>query len=64
MDPAVKLIQLRQGTRSLEDHIQDFLDIAHLAKVLGFALIDFFCQGLNNQLLEGLTANFWILPSS
>lgn len=47
MDPAVRLIQLCQGTHTLEDHTRDFLDIAYLTDLLDFALVDFYCDGLN-----------------
>ncbi|ROL45175.1 Repellent protein 1 [Anabarilius grahami] len=47
MDPAWCLVSLRQGTRTLEVHIQNFLDIAHLSDLPDCALIDFFCYGLN-----------------
>lgn len=49
MDPAVRLIQLRQGTHTLKDHTRDFLDIAYLTDLPDFALIDFYCNGLNDH---------------
>lgn len=54
MDPAVQLVAMRQGKRALEDHIKDFLDIAHLSDLLGFALIDFFFYGLNQPIKHKL----------
>lgn len=49
MNPAVRIIRLRQGNRSLEDHIQDFLEIADFSDLPDYTLIDFFCYGLNEH---------------
>lgn len=46
MDPAITLVCLC----SLEDHIKDFLDIDNFNDLPDFALINFFCYGLNNPL--------------
>lgn len=42
------------STRSFEDLIQDFISIPHFTDLLDFALIDFFCYGLNNPLQSTL----------
>lgn len=34
MDPEIRLARLYQGNRTLEDHIQKFLDIAYLSEPL------------------------------
>lgn len=47
MDPAVTLLGIHQGERSLEDHIQTFLDYAHFSKYPDCILIDIFCDTLN-----------------
>ncbi|ROI15566.1 Deoxyribonuclease gamma [Anabarilius grahami] len=57
MDPATQLVSLRQGTRTLEVHIQNFLDIAHLSDLPDCALIDFFGYGLNEPLKTSLLTN-------
>ena len=41
MDPAVRILQLRQGNRPLEDYTRDFLDLSHLIDFPDYALIDF-----------------------
>lgn len=46
-DPAVRLIRLHQGGRTLEDHTSDFLDIAYLTD---FPDLNFYCHVLNKQL--------------
>lgn len=50
MDPALRIVHLRQGVHSLKDHIQDCLDIAYLSDLLDCALIDFFFHELNEPL--------------
>ncbi len=37
MDPAVKMMFLRQGTRSIKDYVVDFLELAHLTHLDDFA---------------------------
>ncbi|ROL49265.1 hypothetical protein DPX16_0502 [Anabarilius grahami] len=54
MDPAIRLIRLRQGNCTLEDHIQKFLDIAYYADWPDCALIDFSCDGINQPLQSEL----------
>ncbi|KAI2644743.1 Zinc finger protein sdc-3 [Labeo rohita] len=51
MDTARQLLALEQGTRSLEGFIQEYLAIAHYSDLPDYALIDFFCEGVN-QLLK------------
>ncbi len=50
MDPALRIVHLRQGVHSLKDHIQDCLDIAYLSDLLDCALIDLFFHELNEPL--------------
>ncbi len=50
IDPTVRVIRLRHGNRSLEDHTRDFLGIAYLTDFPYFALFDFFCYELHEQL--------------
>ncbi|XP_051768916.1 translation initiation factor IF-2-like isoform X2 [Ctenopharyngodon idella] len=57
MDPAIRLVRLRQGNCTLEDHIQKFLDIAYFSDLPDCALIDFFGYGLNEPLKDYLLIN-------
>ncbi|MGL5599100.1 MAG: hypothetical protein ACRDDA_13550, partial [Aeromonas sp.] len=51
MDSAVALVHLQQGNRTLEDHTQDFIDIANSTNLPDCILIDFFFyRGLNEPL--------------
>ncbi len=45
MDPVVKLMLLRQGTRSIEDYVADFLELAHLTQFDEICLMIFFQRG-------------------
>ncbi|KAL0160511.1 hypothetical protein M9458_044236 [Cirrhinus mrigala] len=54
MDTARLLLALDQGTRSLEGYIQEYLAIAHYSDLPDCALIDFFCQGVNQPLKSRL----------
>ncbi len=42
MDIARLLLALRQGTRSLEDYIQEYLNVAYYSDLPDCVLIDFF----------------------
>ncbi len=42
MDPAVKIMFLRQGTRSIEDYVVDFLELAHVTHLDEMCLMIFF----------------------
>lgn len=57
MDPAIRFAHLSQGNRPLEDHIQDFLNIAYHSDFLDFALIDFFSHELNEPLITKLISH-------
>ncbi len=50
MNPAVKLMLLRQGTRSIEDYVVDFLELAHLTQTDKICLMIFFQGGLSEPL--------------
>ncbi len=50
MDPAVKMMLLRQGTRSIEDYVADFLELAHLTQFDEICLMIFFQGGLSEPL--------------
>ncbi len=50
MDPVVKLMLLRQGTRSIEDYVADFLELAHLTQFDEICLMIFFRGGLSEPL--------------
>ncbi len=54
MDTARMLLTLNQGLRSLEDYIQEYLDLAHFSDLLDCMLIDFFCEGINQPLKSRL----------
>ncbi len=48
------LLTLEQGLRSLEDYIQEYLDLAHFSDLPDCVLIDFFCEGINQPLKSHL----------
>ncbi len=54
MDIARLLLSLKQGTHSLEDYIQEYLDLAHFSDLPDCVLIDFFCEGINQPLKSQL----------
>ncbi len=54
MDTAQMLLTLKQGLRSLEDYIQEYLDLAHFSDLPDCMLIDFFCEGINQPLKSRL----------
>ncbi len=47
MDIARLLLALEQGTRLLEDYIQEYLAIAYYSDLPECVLIEFFCEGIN-----------------
>ncbi len=49
MDARV-LFALRQGPRSLENHIKEFLACAHYSDLPDIILIDIFCDGIRQPL--------------
>ncbi len=49
MDARV-LFALKQGPRSLENHIKEFLACAHYSNLLDIILIDIFCDGIRQPL--------------
>lgn len=68
MDPAVRLIYLCQGKRSLEDHTQDFLDLAYLTDFilpsLSFIVTDLVSNtNLNSfvMVLKDCWISFWTM---
>ncbi len=65
MDPAVKMMFLRQGTRSIEDYVVDFLELAHLTHLDDLCLIIFFRGGLSEPLssIMPLHDPNWMLES-
>ncbi|KAL0177061.1 hypothetical protein M9458_025955, partial [Cirrhinus mrigala] len=50
MDPVISFALRAQGNRSLEDHIQDFLDIVQYSDFPDCALMDLFSHGLNEPI--------------
>ncbi len=44
------LLSLKQGKRSLEDFIQEFLEVANDSDFPDDVLIDFLCDGINQPL--------------
>ncbi|ROL55601.1 hypothetical protein DPX16_23618 [Anabarilius grahami] len=46
-----------QGTRSLEDYITEYLNLAYYSDLPDCALIEFFCDGVNQPLKEQLVRN-------
>ncbi len=54
MDTTTLLFALKQGTRSLEDHIQDFLVIVDYSDLPDIVLMEVFCDGINQPLRSRL----------
>ncbi|ROK82362.1 hypothetical protein DPX16_4017 [Anabarilius grahami] len=54
MDITQLLLWSSQGTRSLEEYVQEYLDIAYLSDLPDCALNDFFCDGVNQPLQNQL----------
>ncbi len=54
MNIARLLLALEQGTRSLEDYIQEYLSIAYYSDLPDCLLIEFFCKGINQPLMSKL----------
>ncbi len=52
MDAAILLLALKQGTRSLERYIAEYLALANGSELPDCMLIDFFCDGLNQPLMS------------
>ncbi|ROL48357.1 hypothetical protein DPX16_20710 [Anabarilius grahami] len=50
MNIAQLLLWVTQGTRSLEEYIKEYLDIAYCSDLPDCVLIDLFCDGLNQPL--------------
>ncbi len=50
MDTARILLNLKQGSRSLENYIQEYLAIAHYSDLPDCLLIELFCDGINQPL--------------
>ncbi len=50
MNAAILLLALKQGTRSLEGYIAEYLALANGSELPDCMLIDFFCDGLNQPL--------------
>ncbi len=65
MDPAVRMMFLRQGTRSIEDYVVDFLELAHLTNLDELCLMIFFRGGLSDPLssIMALHDPNWMLES-
>ncbi|ROJ26384.1 hypothetical protein DPX16_12546 [Anabarilius grahami] len=49
-----QILELKQGSRSLEDYIEEYLDIAYCSDLPDCVLIDFFCDGVNQPLKSQL----------
>ncbi len=49
------LLTLEQGLRSLEDYVQEYLEIAYYSDLPDCVLIDFFCEGINQLLKSRLS---------
>ncbi len=54
MDTARILLTLKQGSRSLENYIREFLAIANYSDLPDCLLIEFFCDGINQPLQSEL----------
>ncbi len=54
MDTTRLLFALKQGPRSLENHIREFLAIAHYSDLPDIILIEIFCDGINQPLRSQL----------
>ncbi len=54
MDAAILLLALKQGTRSLERYIAEYLALANGSELPDCMLIDFFCDGLNQTVRSKL----------
>ncbi len=54
MNIARLLLALKQGTRSLEDYIQEYLSIAYYSDLPDCLVIEFFCEGINQPLMSKL----------
>ncbi len=54
MDTTTLLFALKQGTRSLEDHIQYFLAIVDYSDLPDIVLMEVFCDGINQPLRSRL----------
>ncbi len=50
MNPAVRMMLLCQGTRSIEEYVADFLELAHLTQLVEICLMIFFRGGLSEPL--------------
>ncbi|KAL0157445.1 hypothetical protein M9458_048691 [Cirrhinus mrigala] len=63
--PAILVLLLEQGDRSLEDHTTDFVFLANLTHYLDSCLCSFYQAGLNTATQEQLLAAFieWVLVS-
>ncbi len=48
------LLTLEQGLRSLDDYVQEYLEIAYYSDLPDCVLIDFFCEGINQPLKSRL----------
>ncbi len=57
MDTAALLLGLKQGTRSLEGYITEYLALANGSDLPDCMLIDFFCDGLNQPLKAKIIHN-------
>ncbi len=53
MDTGI-LFALKQGPRSLENHIREFLACAHYSDLPDIILIEIFCDGINQPLRSQL----------
>ncbi len=54
MDITRLLLAFEQGTRSLEDYVHEYLDLAYFSDFPDCVLIDFFCEGINQTLKSKL----------
>ncbi len=54
MDTSRILLALKQGPRSLENYIQEYLAIAYYSDLPDCLLIEFFCDGINQPLRSKL----------
>lgn len=54
MDMAILLLVFKQGTWSLNDYVQEYLDLTYFSDLPDRILIDFFCDGLNKLLKSRL----------
>ncbi|KAL0204368.1 hypothetical protein M9458_002386, partial [Cirrhinus mrigala] len=57
MNPASRLLCLRQGNRAIEDYVADFCEVCHLVDFNDVALKGIFCNGIKDSLYHQMPDN-------